>query len=260
MGRRTVLLIVAVLVAAAGTALILVYVQGINQRAVAEQQMVKVLAATAVIDAGESVRDAQAAGKVDLVEVPQASAVDGALASTESIKDQVALSPIFPGEQIMAQKFGEPGSQQTLSIPKRKMAVSVELTDPERVAGFVTPGSDVAVFVSSKPELIKQDGTTSPLPDITQLLLEKVQVIGVGQTTVLSTTKTTATGEQTVEEIPKTILTLAVTQEEAEKVFHSARTGEMSFALLTDDSVTDDSPGITGFDIYDPEALMGDVR
>lgn len=250
MGRRTVLLVTAALIAAAGTALILLYVQGINARATAGQQPVNVLTATAQIDVGESMAEAQAAGKVDLVAWPKAKVMPTAVGTAKGFEDQVSLGAIYPGEQIIPEKFGSPGNQDVLSIPDGKMAISVELTDPARVAGFVTPGSEVAVFASGEPELIKPDGSTQPLPEITRLLLRKVTVIGVGQSTVLSTTKTTEDGEETTEEIPKAILTIAVTQREAEEVFLAAKTGELSFALLTDDSVTSESAGTVLTDLY----------
>jgi pilus assembly protein CpaB len=227
---------VAALVAAAGTALVLLYVQGINSRATAGQKPVEVLTATVQIEAGETMSAAQAAGKVELVEWPQAKVLPSAVSSAKSFADKVAVATVFPGEQIIPEKFGDAGDQSALNIPDDRMAVSVQLTDPSRVAGFVNPGSDVAVFFSGEGE---QTGA------MTKLLLRKVEVIGVGQTTVLSTTKTTAAGEETTEEIPKTILTLAVTQEEAEKVFLGARTGELSFGLLTDKSITKDSAGIS---------------
>jgi pilus assembly protein CpaB len=249
-GRRAVLLTVAALVAAAGTALVLLYVQGISARATAEQQPVKVLTATVQIESGETLAAAQAAGKVDLVEWPRAKVLPSALASAETLQDRVAVSTIFAGEQIIPEKFGEAGDQDVLSIPKGKMAISVELTDPSRVAGFVSPGAEVAVFAYGEPELIKPDGETSTLPEIDKLLLSRVPVIGVGQTTVLSSTKTNALGEETTEEIPKTILTVAVTQEEAEQVFLAAHTGELSFALLDDESVTSPGKGTTLTDLY----------
>jgi pilus assembly protein CpaB len=250
MRRRAVLLIVAALIAAAGTALVLLYVQGINSRATASQQPVKVLTATAQIEPGETMAAAQAAGKVELAEWPRAKVLPSAVSSAEGLQENVALSTVYAGEQIIPEKFGDVGDQDALGIPKGKMAVSVELTDPARVAGFVNPGSEVAIFVSGEPELIKPDGSTSPLPEITKLLLRKVEVVGVGQTTVLSTTKTTAEGEETTEEIPKTILTIAVTQEEAEQVFLSARTGELALALLNDKSITKNSTGTTVGDLY----------
>ena len=44
-----------------------------------------------------------------------------------------------------------------------------------------------------------------------------MQVIGVGDTTVISTTTTDEEGAQTTEQIPRTLLTLAVDQDEAER-------------------------------------------
>jgi pilus assembly protein CpaB len=256
MGRRTVLLIVAVLIAAAGTALILMYVQGINARAVEGQERVEVLAATDQIDAGEKFADAQAAGKIDTVEIARDDMVDGALASGDSITDDVALSTIYPGEQIIPQKFGKAGNQDTLSIPEDKIAVSVELTDPARVAGFVNPGSRVALFVSVDPELLTDTGSR-PLPAYTQLLLPDVQVVGVGDTTVHTTTTTDEEGQQTTEEIPRTILTLAVTTEEAKKVVFGARNGELALGLRTTKSDVEPGQGIRPGDVI-PDAFHGD--
>ena len=59
MARRSVLLIVAVLIAALGTAMILLYVQGIDDRAAEGQELVEVLTATAVIETGETVTAAE---------------------------------------------------------------------------------------------------------------------------------------------------------------------------------------------------------
>jgi pilus assembly protein CpaB len=101
MGRRSVLLIAAALVAAAGTALVLLYVQGINSRATANQKPVEVLTATVQIEAGETMAQAQSAGKVDLVEWPQAKVLPSAVSSATDFQEQVALSPIYPGEQII---------------------------------------------------------------------------------------------------------------------------------------------------------------
>jgi pilus assembly protein CpaB len=249
-GRRAVLMMVAALIAAAGSALVLLYVQGIDSRATAAQQPVKVLTATVQIEAGETMAEAQAAGKIDLVEWPRAKVLPTAVSSAAAFQGQVAISTIYAGEQIIPEKFGGAGDQDVLSIPDGKMAVSVELSDPARVAGFVSPGAEVAVFVTGEPELIKSDGDTIPLGEITKLLLRRVEVIGVGQTTVLSTTTTTASGEETTEEIPKTILTLAVTQAEAEQVFLAAHSGELSFGLLDDKSLTSPSRGTTVKDMF----------
>lgn len=257
MARRSILLTVAFAIAGLGTAIMIMYVQGIEARATEGQQLVEVLTVTEVIAAGETVEDAQAAGKFEMTEVVQDDVVDGALGSTSSIEDEVALAPIYPGQQVLGQQFGNAHFEEALTIPDDLLAVSVELTDPARVAGFVNPGSEVAIFASGDPELYKPDGTTQKLSPVTRLLLAKVLVIGVGDTSVSSTT-TKDDGKRTTEEIPRTILTIAVTQDEAEKVIYASRNGDLTFALRSKNSKAVDQPGVTARDIM-PE-LFGGAR
>jgi pilus assembly protein CpaB len=245
MARRSVLLIVAALIALLGTALIVLYVQGIDQRATEGQEMVEVLTASATIDTGEDVATAQAAGKFEKSQVRSDDVIDGALTTTSSITDQVALGTIFPGEQILSAKFGSLADAESLVIPDDKLAVSVELSDPERVAGFVNPGSDVAIFISADPVLSLPDGTEKTLPAYTRLLLPKVQVIGVGTTSVTSKTITTEAGAEVTEQVPRTILTVAVNQKDAEKLIFAARNSDVSFALLTKNTKIADQPGVS---------------
>lgn len=243
MGRRSILLIVAVVIAALGATMVFLYVQSVDAKAEKASESVDVLAATAQIEAGESIEDAQEAGKLDSVAVPRKNVVPGALTDTGGLEGMIALATIYVGEQIIPGQFGKTGTSQTITIPDGTMAISVQVDDPSRVAGFVTPGSSVAVFVSAEPEVILPDGGTRRLPDFTRLLLAKVEVIGVGDTTLLSTTKTDPEGTATTEAIPKTILTLALTQAQAEKAIFSSKNGTLTFALLNDKSVVKPSSG-----------------
>lgn len=251
MGRRTVLLIVAALIAALGTSLVFMYVRGVDARANERFDAVEVLKAVELITPGETLADAQAAGKIAMGTVGRGQLLDGATTSITDMADDIALTTVYPGEQIVTGKFGSPGDQKVLTIPKGKMAISVNLTDPARVAGFVNPGAEVAIFVSAEPEAFDQSGETQKLPQFTRLLLPRVPVIGVGTTTLVSTTKTTEDGEQTTEELPRTLLTLAVDQPEAEKILFAARNGEVAFALLTDDSKVEFGPGVTASNVFE---------
>jgi pilus assembly protein CpaB len=253
MARRSVLLIVAVLIALIGTALIVLYVQGIDERATEGQELVEVLVATDALEAGESVSAAQEAGKFDTKEVRRNDVVDGALSSTSSISDLVATGPIYPGEQLIAKKFGTLGDTDSLVIPDGKMAISVELTDWERVAGFVNPGNEVAIFATAVgPVRIDATGQETKLGDWTRVVLARVPVVGVGTTSVTSRTTKSEDGDTAVEEVARTILTIAVTQAEAEKLIHADRTTELTFGLLTDETDTQDEPG-TGLGGVMPE-------
>lgn len=257
MARRSMLLIVAVVIAALGTAMIVLYVQGIDDRASAGQELVEVLTATEIIDAGETVSAAQEAGKFEAKQVRRDDMVDGALDGTESITDLVALGAIYPGEQIISARFGTLDDVENLVIPDDKMAVSVELTDFERVAGFVNPGSEVAIFgTAAAPVRRLPDGSEQTLSSVARIILSRVPVIGVGTTSVGSRTVTTEEGEQVTEEVPRTILTVAVTQEEAEKLVLADRTTDLTFALLGTDTDSRDKAGVNPGDIL-PETFRG---
>ena len=257
MARRSALLIAAVIIAALGTAMIVLYVNGIDDRATEGQELVEVLTATSVIEAGEAVSAAQEAGKFEAQEVRREDMVDGAVNSTESITDLVALGSVYPGEQIISARFGTLSDVENLVIPDDKMAMSVELTDFERVAGFVNPGSEVAIFgTAAAPVRRLPDGTEQTLSSVTRIILARVPVIGVGTTSVGSRTVTTEEGAQVTEEVPRTILTVAVTQEEAERLVLADRTTDLTVALLGGETESRDKPGVNPVDIL-PETFRG---
>lgn len=229
MGRRTLLLIAALVVAALGTVLIFAYVRSADQRAEDEAQQVEVLVATQEVAAGTTAAEASNEGAFELDTIDAGDAPQGALTDISIISDQVALAPVFPGQVILAQMFGSASATSGLSVPKDKIAISVSLGDPERVAGFVVPGSEVAVFATL------QDANDSD-NEITAALLPKVEVIGVGATTLSTQTTTTDEGESTTEEIPLAILTLALDQREAQKVINAQSGGALYFGLLGDNA------------------------
>jgi pilus assembly protein CpaB len=246
MGRRTILLIAALLVAALGTTLVFLYARGADQRAAAGQELVQVLFAKSEIAVGTTGNAAAESGALELREVAKNSVAEGALSDIAPVADQVALSPIFPGQQILQQQFGAPGSQTSLPIPAGKVAVSVQLGDPERVAGFVTSGSEVAVFAT----VAAPGAATAGQTNVTQVLLPRVLVVGVGNTTTVTKTTTTAGGQQNTEQISKAILTLALDQTEATKIIYAAQQGQLYFALLTADSKVSPGGGVTSANLF----------
>ena len=52
-------------------------------------------------------------------------------------------------------------------------------------------------------------------------------MLGIGDTSTITSTKTTKDGEQTTEEFPQTLMTLAVTAKDAQKVFYAVANGEL---------------------------------
>lgn len=243
MDRRRILLVVAVLVAALGSALVFLYTKGADTRAEKKFDTVEVLEATATIDPGEKFEDAQAAGKLALKAVSKDALLDGYQTTTDSLGGTVSLGTIYPGEQIISAKWGVSAAvQSSLQIPDGMMASSVNLTDPGRVAGFVNPGSEVAVFLSGTDQQTGQP--------FTRLLLDRVTVLGVGSTTPVSTTTTDQSGASTTEQLPRTLITLALNQQQVEKVTYGASNGELSFALLTDKSTVQADTGVDATSLF----------
>lgn len=255
MGRRWLALVAAVLLAAVGTGLVFLYVNTLDQRVARGQQVVQVLVATGQIAAGTTARAAVDAGLLELRRMPRDAAAPGALSDIAPIQDRAALAPLFPGEQVLAAKFGAAAAVDALPIPPGKLAVSVQLSDPARVAGFVTAGSEVAVFLTTRRSVTgaaaatpsaqpSADGSAaaSASEGETRLLLPRVGVLAAGPTTAASTRQRGQTGSTAGDEqVARTILTLAVDQRQAQKIVHATQSdlGVLYVALLRPDSRLD---------------------
>jgi pilus assembly protein CpaB len=238
MDRRRILLIAAVIVALIGTALVFLYVRGADNRAEDRFEAVNVLKAVAPIEPGESIDDAAEGGKLALQPVSQADLLPNHQTTTTELSGLVALTRIYPGEQIISDKFGGQVDEipSVLQIPKDMTAVAISLSDTGRVAGFVNPGSEVVIFFNFADP---QSGQVT-----TRVLLPKVKVLGVGSTTTTTTTTTTAEGEQVQEQLPRTLMTLALNQRDAQKVLFAQGSGELAFGLLTGE--TEMNPNLPG--------------
>ncbi len=243
MDRRRILLVVAVVVALLGTALVFLYVRGSDARAEERFDTVDVLRAVAPIEAGETIDDAAANGKLALQPVARDYLLPNYQTSVESLSGSVATVRILAGEQIVTDKFGAEAEAQAsaLSLSKGEIAISLSLSDTARVAGFINPGSQVAIFLN---------GTDPSGAAYSRLLLPKVQVIAVGSTSTTQTTTTSPEGTQTTEELPKTLMTLALNQADAERVLFAQVSGELVFALITDESDVNKGPGTVAGDLF----------
>jgi pilus assembly protein CpaB len=262
MDRRRILVIAAAVVAALGAVLVLLYVQGADQRAEAKYQLRTVLTATQQIGAGESFDAASQSGKITATQVVSGDAVPDALAQSDAgaLQGKVALAPIYPGQQIVTAQFGDKTLAQApsnLPIPDKDVAVSVTLTDSARVAGYVEPGSQVAVFLNGSDDTGKT---------FTRLLLPKVLVLGVGSTPAAgASTPSTGgdqgdqgdqsgqdgTGDAPAETLPNTLITLAVTQQQAAKVLFAQQNGDLAFVLLTGSSDVKPGPATDLGNLFD---------
>ncbi len=247
MDRRRLLLILAVFVAVIGTALVFLYVQGADKRASGKFDNVSVLKATQDVAAGTKYDDALASGQIVMSTAPKNEVGTNAVVTTDTLKGKIASIPIFAGQQILAAQFGNTiaDAASALPIPPGMIAISVNLTDPDRVAGNIQNGSQVAIFVTGSLQTTAGGtGAEGAAGESTRLLLPNVTVLNVGSPQPATTsTSTDENGTEVVEQLPKTLLTLAVDQKEAQKVILASKALNLTFGLLTDKSQVKPGPG-----------------
>ncbi len=254
MTRRIGLIAASLLVALLGTAAVFSYVSRVEAQALSGAEPVDVLVATQRIPAGTSASMAVKNKLVQLSSMPRRSVPEGALADVQAVGAKTLVNDVFAGEVLLKAKFADQTARTgELVIPKDKLAVSVELDDPQRVAGFVVPGSEVAVFATVEGTAAANNASTAQTDTgsgaapadgtFTRLLLPRTSVIAVGPATLRpQAQKKEEDGEKAV---PKAVLTLAVSQADAERLVHSVQTGDLYFGLLTSTSKTGPGSGVS---------------
>lgn len=235
MDRRRLLLVVAAVVAVLGVLLVFVYAHGADARAEKKYAGTEVLVATDRIEPGESFDEAFADGKLATTKVAAAQELEGATASADGFKGEVALTTIYPHEQVVPAKFGsvdDVQAQATLPIPKGKLAISVLIKDDGRVGAFLRAGSQVAIIFTAL------DPSGHPL--FTRTLIDRVSVIAYGTRTSVPTDEEGDGAEADKSDASiQQLLTLAVTQDQAEKIRFAEKAGELTAAMLNSGSKVD---------------------
>jgi pilus assembly protein CpaB len=231
MGRRTLLLIAALLIAALGTALVWLYVRGADERALGDQAAVKVWVTRAAVTTGTSAQTVLTAQYTDVRDVAAPLAA-GALTDASQVKGLVTTVPIPPGVVVTAGLFGSTDKAPLpIKIDKNMVAMAVQVGDPQRVAGFLGEGSSITIFVTiSGSGSATAKGTTSTSE--TTMVLDKVKVLTTGSTATQPVTRTGADGQTTTQNLPLSIVTLEVSADDAQKLIHAQSAGTLYFALL----------------------------
>ena len=231
MGRRVIAIIAALVVALLGVVGVVVYAQAADGRAVAGQATQNVFIAKAAVPMGTSAADAvnqqlMVPQKVVAKGVPQ-----GALtAVTADIAKLVATSPILPGEIILSSRFGAlPSAANNPVIPAGKIAITVTLTDPQRIAPLLTPQSHIVIFDTLG---VKSGGTTAATSQVTRILLPDVEVIGVGNQTAqpAPTPAADPASQQTASNVA--LVTVALSPADAQLLVHAVQTGNLLYGGL----------------------------
>ena len=270
MKRRVLTVTLAILLAVLGTAGVLAYVHKANARALDGMRPVSVLVAQGQIPAGTSANSAQQQGLLRSEELPASSVPTNAVRSITPALGSLVMSAQVPSGQMLLRPMLVTSAQATaagaLAIPKGMVAVTIPLCVSEAVADYVQPGSQVAVFdtyptkKASLQETCNQSGQShqaqGPGGIITRIVLPRVLVLSTGQAAASGTTSTSTTASggafsNNSQADPAAsppsgavLVTLAVSQANAERLILITRAGLPYLALLTSSSQTGFDTGL----------------
>jgi pilus assembly protein CpaB len=245
MGRRTLLLIASILVAALGTALIWLYVQGADTRAASGTAQVQVLVAANTVAAGQPASAVQPEQRL----LPQ-TVVDGFAGRLLTDRAQIkgfTRTDVVQGLPLLKDQFSSEGlaSAPPLDgLPPNMVAMQVTLPDPQRLVGLLQAGSQIRVYAGLQNKDNEKDKYAA-------VLFKRVTVLQAGIPTTSATAAPPATGNSSgstagggTAAVPQAIVTLALTNDQAKSlVFAQSSTGGSAalwFGLLGQNVQQDD--------------------
>jgi len=262
--RRIIGIVASVALLGAGTLLLVGYVRGAEDRALAGEELVSVMVVDEAIEAGISVEEIAESLRVE--QVPVKVLVEGAISDIAGLSGMVTAADLLPGEQLTAARFADPVSllvHEPVEQPPGTVRVTVSLSPERAVGGQLIPGDTVGVIASFDPfdvtsaepgEVIDGEGGVGvPIyvgstaegepaglktPNSTHLILMGVVVTNV-QVEQLPVSPEDATAD--VPDLAPTgnlLVTLAVAPADAEKVVFTAEHGFLW--LVSDDETTVD--------------------
>lgn len=202
MGRKILLVFAALTLIVAGGALYLSLAGG---KASAGGPALTVLVASGDLPPGTAGVELSSAS-INQIQVPAESVPENAVTNIADVANLKTIVPIFKGQVLIARQFAATSATGGLPIPPGTNAVSVELSDSARVAGFVQPGSKVVVYSGAK------------------ILLPTASVIATGARTA------TGSGASNVK-VATTIVTFALTPQET-TILVGADGGSLYLGLL----------------------------
>jgi pilus assembly protein CpaB len=243
MTRRILAISIALVLAAFGTAGGLFLVLSADARAQSRiSDPVTVVIAVARIPIGTTGAKIRTGNMVRLEKMPKASVPSDALPEISAELDKlVVTSNITVGQVLLAANFGDQSKiTNGLALPDGKMAVTVQTGAPEQVAGYVQAGSQVAIFLTYT--VVEANGSKTNI-ERTRVLLPRVEVLAVGTyQSAQSRTTTSSSGSGSL------MLTVAVAQDEAERLIEGLSHGTLYLGLLTDSVQVNPGAGVDNTD------------
>jgi pilus assembly protein CpaB len=236
MKRGTTILALTIVLAATATGLIYLYLKGAGDVTDPNATTVAIIVAKDDIPANTALNPLIEAGHFTSATIARDDLLQGAITDVAQLRGQTTAYPILAGEQIVAARLkGElQASGGTLGITPGHIAVTVQVSSQQGIAGMLTTGDEITVYATFQDaQVIK--GTVGQLlspttPTADQQDVGSFTVTLIPTVRVLSTlTPTTATGDSAGGDV---VLTLDLTKPDAQNLVFAQENGHLWFGLL----------------------------
>jgi pilus assembly protein CpaB len=144
--QGTVLLgVIAAVIAAIA---LLVYLNHYRNSTNAKNEAMSVLVAKSLIQKGTPGNVVGSSDLYQVASIPRGQAKSGVFVDPSTLSGKVALSDIYPGQQLTSADFGVGGNTLTGQLGRTQRAVVVPLDSPGEVGGQLNAGDHVDVWVA----------------------------------------------------------------------------------------------------------------
>jgi len=237
--RRILAALAALLLALAGTVVLVAYVRGADARALAGVQTVPVLVVDQPVPAGTP--GDQLADLVRTELLPAKAAAPGRVTDLDELAGTVATVDLQPAEQLLASRFVAPSDLRaagTVEVPPGDQEISVLLEPQRAVGGRLAAGDTVGVYVSTPA------GQTHVV--LHGVLVTQVQ--GAPAAPAADTAAADSAGQAPPSQ--SLMITLAVTAEEAEPIVFGMEHGTVWLSLEPEGADNGDTTVISPENVY----------
>jgi pilus assembly protein CpaB len=269
---RMVTIVLAAVLGLLGVVAVLAYVHQANQRAVNGLKAVTVLFAKSPIPADTTLNKAQKEGLLSTEKVPASSLSSSAVQSVTAANMHMAVRATVAQGWVVLYNMLAPASTVShqgggsLPVPPHMLAVAVNMCIDEAVGTWATPGSYVAVFdtvvaqgqvsrsCDAQHQVLNFQQIRNPGAASTLLVLPKLEVLAIGANPAVQSSPGGSTGSVTVNNDPSSsssdaevLVTLAVSQPEAQRLILIEEEGLPYLALLGSSASTQTAPPVPLF-------------
>ncbi|MGY1635989.1 Flp pilus assembly protein CpaB [Geodermatophilus sp. SYSU D00742] len=256
MRRRLLAALAALVLAVAGTAVLLTYVRGADARALAGVRTVEVLVVDQVVPEGTP--GDQLGELVRTEQLPAKAAAEGIVTDLSALAGQVATVDLQPGEQLLSTRFAAPedlGVPGTVPPPAGTSEVSIRLEAQRAVGGRLAAGDEIGVYVSM--DLENDAGKKIGATHATLHGVLVTQVQGAPAQATDGGTETVSSGSVPEGDL---VVTVAVPARDAELVVFGMEHGRVWLALEPEGADSGGTRIVTQGNVYgDVLAGLGSV-